>query len=558
MFVSGRLQHGLIRSLEAPLRELGRDSSGEKLSHIGVLNNQWRGIMRVGSLGEKIKSYRIELQFLICGLITTSIVSSLTPTTTTVIVPFSPEIPDGKVMPYISAENHPCVGFYPNSTRVDFKRYFWPFPNGTTIYSDISSAYCPSTKALILAPQINTVDPEHYAYIDAGTAVAPTAMGTPISILNGTAIKAVSNKYSVSLIKTEQCVPVMRTNPVRCEKGGSITVKTHSEFVLTLEDGSQSASISGYSRNFSRDSGMASASFRNYKAQFATNIVIGGYTDPAGDTPFASYIAQAVNDPDVEAGLGGSSTYAVTCSVDPTDVFEYRMVTLDTQAIGQGKGKEFNVAYYVSGGEICTPVSPSTSTVRLATVLTASDYFLNERQSLDGYMQTLLGLAGTNRGPPYAFNNSRNALEDVLGVSAAMAVSRIPMNGSVSADAFREKGGPARVTVKITRLGSDNSEILLLLIPPVLSLILLLYQFSMSFTLKLQPGGGRTGETLLGEQHPQQYAAENLEELLRLISWKARSKQVKNSGQWTDASLEDVSLEEMGSMIPLRRLGSEI
>ncbi len=50
------------------------------------------------------------------------------------------------------------------------------------------------------------------------------------------------------------------------------------------------------------------------------------------------------------------------------------------------------------------------------TAVVASHTFATEGTGLSGYFATIQSLAGFYRGPPYAFPDSHNALEDVLGL----------------------------------------------------------------------------------------------------------------------------------------------
>jgi hypothetical protein len=69
-----------------------------------------------------------------------------------------------------------------------------------------------------------------------------------------------------------------------------------------------------------------------------------------------------------------------------------------------------------------------------------------QNEGLDGLFDLIGQLAGF-RGPPYAFNNFVNALEDVLGLTAAIASSRLnstlqlPVNGSAYITAARVGSG---------------------------------------------------------------------------------------------------------------------
>ena len=148
-----------------------------------------------------------------------------------------------------------------------------------------------------------------------------------------------------------------------------------------------------------------------------------------------------------------------------------------------------------------------------------ANYFLiTEHAGVDGLISTLIGIAGRNREPPYAFNNSKNGVEDALGIIAALGVSRLKnseVGSGVPADGLPDQGGNATACVQIARLGSGSRESLALVIPPIVSLLILAYLFGMSFREDWKVGGGVNKEA---KRCPglDKYAAESLVELMRL------------------------------------------
>lgn len=517
MLVSGRMQQAFLRSLENPIRKIGlddpltfstgqidgshqKDTQWQQLS-LAEIDKRWRGALRIDNLREMVSNWRILLMFILAGLNTTSIVTSLTPTPAFHKVPFSPRIPDTSFGEYHNESLRPCVGVAPDTINYS-NVFYWDFSNGSVFYASLTDVGCPPTFCTFLAAAINTVDPHDYAYTDLGVLVDRTAMGASAAVYNGSVIQEASSKYGQSLNYTTQCVPVMTTTPFQCKPGGAEleVISDHELRITSTTLGGNVSFVEGYSRNFTRDSAMIGlVTVSSSQAIGGIVFYIGGYTDPEGQTPFANYIAQTVNDPDPSAGTEGGSTYTVSCLVNPEKSFEYRTVTL---------GRNSDRVPYLFGGETCTPTTPTISNKLFVTVAAGVSHLLN----VDNYLATLMNIAGGDRGPPYAFNNSKNALEDSLGVLAAMAVSRIPMDGGVVADAV---GDPAYATVQVTRLGSESSEILFLLIPPICSLFILAYLFKQSFQAGWQPGGDLY-RGLPKSERPRQYAAETLVQLLSL------------------------------------------
>ncbi|EMR65812.1 hypothetical protein UCREL1_7204 [Eutypa lata UCREL1] len=214
---------------------------------------------------------------------------------------------------------------------------------------------------------------------------------------------------------------------------------------------------------------------------FTTIIVIGAVTDPAGETPFVAYLAGIVGDPDEEAGFAANSSYTVTCIVNPRNAFEYRDKMFATAAI-------------------------------------ASHFLIKENEGVDGYFNTIARLAGYGRNTSFALPDSRNYLEDVLGVVSALAVSRMELGNGTLATAQDGQPGKSSAVVEFTRLGADSGWTLWLLVPPVVSLLVLSYYSVLSVLHGYAPGG--SGFQGRPEQRPKRYAAESLNQLVEL-GWAA-------------------------------------
>lgn len=249
---------------------------------------------------------------------------------------------------------------------------------------------------------------------------------------------------------------------------------------------------------------------------FTTVIVIGAVTDPAGETPFAGYLAGIVGDPDEEVGFAANSSYTVTCIVNPRNAFEYRSVTLNQRALGENKGS--NMAQYLSGPEPCTPVTPTIGDKMFATAAIASHFLIKENEGVDGYFNTIARLAGYSRNTSFALSDSRNYLEDALGVVSALAVSRMKLGNGTLATARNGQPGKSNAVVEFTRLGVDSGWTLWLLIPPVISFLDLSYYSVLTILRSYTPGG--SGFQGSPEQRPKQYAAESMNQLVGL-GWAA-------------------------------------
>jgi hypothetical protein len=175
-----------------------------------------------------------------------------------------------------------------------------------------------------------------------------------------------------------------------------------------------------------------------------------------------------------------SSTYTVTCSVDTTNVYAYRMVTLGLQNENI-TGSSYSGS--LIGQDPCIPDVPTINDVLIATSAAANWQLLFQNLGLDGWFDSIAQLTfvhpvnttGIPRQPPWAFNNSKNALEDVLGLIAALVAARpnsptIAINGST--------------IVTATRVGSGEKFELVFIIAPATASIVLLYLILTTRSLK--------------------------------------------------------------------------
>jgi len=92
---------------------------------------------------------------------------------------------------------------------------------------------------------------------------------------------------------------------------------------------------------------------------------------------------------------------------------------------------------------------------------------------VDGLMDSLSQATENFRGPPFAFANSQNSLEDSLGLVSALVVSRLNNSGRY-VPAEDSTGSGELAYVSATRLGSGEPESYLLLLPPVATAAILI------------------------------------------------------------------------------------
>ncbi|KAH7156042.1 hypothetical protein EDB81DRAFT_785922 [Dactylonectria macrodidyma] len=539
-FVKGRVQHGFMRGLEKDLRSIcdhpepaqlpqpsSKPSLWEKLqerlnrqpSQQELLDRRWRGILGIEGITEKLLYTKLFFFiYLLCALLTTAIVTTFTPNPGSNTIDYEPFVPGPLYIYNFTPKSDRCAG---QGKAGDDSMLSWNLTNGSYFFARFRRD-CPATRVLSHVNNINSNSPDKYAYVDAGVAVERTAMGASALLYRGSAFQQLEEKHGRFLEKTTQCVPVMTSNPVTCKKGGGeLRVGDDPRSLyLTLDDDFPANARSRYaefaSRNFTRDSGMV-----NYLWVVDRNHTVGpgvmifsAYNDPKGKTLFAKDLARTINDPDQDAGTGGSTTYVVTCMINPLESFEYRLVTLELQAPEKNnstsESSSAGMAYSrrLSGGEVCTPKEETVGNLHFVAAMTAQKNMVMENYGIDGYFSTVHRVAGEDRDPPYAFNNSRNGLEDALGVIAALGVSNMDLwDDPVVADGDNEK---AKAVIEIKRLGG-NLLVLFALFPPVFSIAILVYFLWVGFFYNRRPGAG----VVYGKQ-PKFYAAESIRELITL------------------------------------------
>ncbi|KAM0420340.1 hypothetical protein ACHAPT_011882 [Fusarium lateritium] len=537
--VKSRIQHGLMRDLEHQLRNIR--SSPEPItpseglayrmpcwartrpSQQELLDIKWRATLGIDSITEKVLyTKRIFLIYLPCALLTTSIVAAFTPNTGSQIIEYRPLVPGSSYSHSFIGETKACVGQDNKDAVPPGGTYRWQLPDGNYFFSRYQKE-CPANRILSHVFSVQSEKPDKYAYVDAGVAVDRTAMGASAHLFRGKAFQKLSQKYGRSLKNTTQCVPVMTSNPVTCAKNGGRLERDENDdryLNFTLDEGGEMGvgmRSAGFSRNLSVSSVMLNFMWEDNRSHIVGQGVIAfsAYNDPDGITLFAKDLARTFGDPDKSAGTKGSETYVVTCNIDPSTSFEYRLVTLSLQAGGQidspeeGKDDDLTYSRRLSGGERCIPAENTVGNIHYATATSSQWHMVMQNYGSDGYFTNVHRLAGEDRPPPYAFNNSRNALEDILGIIAALGVSDIDLGDDpVVADAAG--GEKAKAVIAIKQLGG-NRLVLISLIPPLISIVILSYSFSLSFKESCLPGG----EGAYGKR-PELYAAESIRELITL------------------------------------------
>jgi hypothetical protein len=445
-FISSRIRALWICRLD----ELLYDHVQNRRS-VSKLSKTWRTVLSVGEIKETLQNLTVLLQFVITSLITTSIVAGLAPSLALRTVSTQLEIFDGQTFPCARVEDNPLDG----------RDYGWDLRNGSSFF--VPSNACNNIKRGVqLMANINTKTTRLYSYADVGIAVESSAIGAPTSIYSQetgtetdkmTGLQTLLTSYGSSLVNTTHCVPVMVLNPISCRRGGDVTV-SHNSLTVTSSD-KRCTFTSQFRFDPTRQNSMAK--------YMCAHDEVGQGTIVFGATyGYATFLARAVDDQEIpDDQWAPNSTYAVTCSVDTRSVYEDRWVSLVLQGansalIGLGRS--------LVGGDRCqNPHGSTVKTPLIATAAAGNWQILIEFQGLDGFFESISHVI-FNRKPQWAFNNSVNALEDALGLTAAQVAARIESNTTFV-------NGTAIFTS--TRMGSGKLYAIAFIIPPLFSVLIL-------------------------------------------------------------------------------------
>ncbi|KAH8692523.1 hypothetical protein GQ44DRAFT_780096 [Phaeosphaeriaceae sp. PMI808] len=430
--------------------------------HQKRLDQRWQTILGVGTLSTKIRNLSVEAVLLLGALITTCITSGFTATSTTRVEPYMPKIPSSD--PYIFARP------WDNGTQPNWGLMYWNLDNGSLYAAWVFHGGSPQHRAFKLMDGININDPTLYAYSDGGVAIQSSAIGAPVTIYNpehtGYGLGEIMSRYEWNVNAVSVCVPVMVRNPAKCHPGGKLSWPSNGKTMkLTANDGSCPRTVNATK---SPEEFIAIISRICNQGNVGQSKLMFG----ASNGNYAQWLAASVGE-DIGPSYRGQ-TYSVECDIDARDVFQYRNVTLQASRRATDKHDTQNFAFtrVLSAGGPCTlPGNPPVAEALAATVA-MGPYFPVYEITVTGWFQSLANVISSTgdygrpandsiRRAPFAFNDSTNALEDVLGLVGALAGSRSVLNMSLI-----EGNGSAEVV--FTRVGSGKTFTLVYAMLPLL------------------------------------------------------------------------------------------
>ncbi|MCJ1387077.1 hypothetical protein MMC17_010206 [Xylographa soralifera] len=439
----------------------------------------WRTVLDVSSISETLRYWNVSLTFLVCGLTTTAVVAGLASS------PSSYQI----VQNYALADpnDYHCITTESSSPQ---QEGIWTFPNGSFYQIWVNLDFCPTSLIMSLMGNINVIDSSNYGYADLGVAIHSSALGAPASIYSSQAatdssavplwLNETLDTYKTDLLSTSQCVPVLTANPIQCTRENNITFSSDGYLIITSSDGCIATAYPGLAALNTTQSGWSASGICSRSDIGSATIVIGGFLADAG------YAAEAIGDItyihewDAET-VPIPKLYGISCTVDTASVVDTRNVTL-TLLDDSGNTGSFARSLSAQNLQSCTPISSSGGlnpiTDKLLVTAAMGPWQLLNLGALETLRSVLINSALSQvnndhtiyvRQPPFAFNNSRNALEDVLGLSSALAMSRLTMTGNTGR---AEYTGTAMVAN--TRVGTGERWALVYILPPLVSSIVLL------------------------------------------------------------------------------------
>jgi hypothetical protein len=430
--------------------------------HRERLDQKWQTILGIATLSAKVRNLPIVFVLLLGALITTCITSGFTATSTTRIEQYTPKIPSAD--PYIFARP------WDYGTQPSWGLMYWTLANGSLYAAWVFNGGSPQHRAFKLMDGININDPTLYAYSDGGVAIQSSAIGAPVTIYNpentGYGLGEIMGRYEWNVNAVSACVPVMVKNPAKCHPGGKLSWPNSGKtMMLTADDGSCPRTVN---TTKSPEEFIAIISRICNQGEVGQSKIMFG----ASNGNYAQWLAASVGE-DIGPSYPGQ-TYSIECDMDARDVFQYLNVTLQVSGQAADMSGAQNLAFtrVLSAGGHCTlPGNPPVAESLAATVA-MGPYFPVYEITVTGWFQSLVNVISSTgdygrpanesiRRSPFAFNDSTNALEDVLGLVGALAGSRAVLNMSLI-----KSTGSAEVV--FTRVGSGKEFALVYAMVPLL------------------------------------------------------------------------------------------
>ena len=313
--------------------------------------------------------------------------------------------------------------------------------------------------------------------------VHKTALGAPYSTVFGSfgysfGTWGLQQGTSSDFQWAAQCFPSIFQNPVQCQKAGNVTINSNE---ITVNTTTCDITSSVYTVNPQSEGASATGVCTAGNDVGTATIVFGSVNE------HAQLLATTMYDTEFDRS---QQTYSVVCTVDIAASVSFKLLNY-TRATSLTNIPEnvpfgaiydtFAVNFVVLAGSprTCVPtwnLSEVLTDVALATGAAASMKLLLEGENLDGWWPTLyyatqaLATATGEGSSSFAFNNSRNPLEDALGLASAIALGMFW--GSGPSNETLDQWGVA--VVNGIRVGPKQWWAIIYIIPSLFSIVILI------------------------------------------------------------------------------------
>lgn len=457
------------------------------------LNSPWRAALGIATPKERWYQRRstwlIQLSLAFAALLTTSLVASMTPTTSHKNYEFTLRLPTG--------DQSGCFAVFKNSTGIGSTDYVrnitWTLPNGNSLAVGMGLA-CPGGRTVAGLGTLNDFSPVDYSYSVEGTAIQNTAIGVSESLLSyvppsqnvSTPLQNLTDIVGMNLATTKQCIPVLSSNPVTCRPSHNAQVVGNNTLTMATSP------TCNFTRTYNIDlrpneTAVTNAGICGGSSVGTGTILIGGTNFIAADLILFMNDTEWADSayPDDALSNGHPIAYSIACDFDVARAITWREVSVDF-----GHRADVNVPFsrLVTGGDTCLPQSNLTTAYA---ALAASGWLgplqddgdqSNPENWLPNLLDHVTDLSGVHevaedtelRGGPYAFAQSKSAIDDVLGLMAGIAMSKVPLvtvpiGDNNTVDSLPMFSQQARATISVVRIGPGSGWAILFAIPPAVA-----------------------------------------------------------------------------------------
>ncbi|KAF3910950.1 hypothetical protein AA313_de0200011 [Arthrobotrys entomopaga] len=395
-------------------------------------------ILGIGSYSDYFYYWGTTVTFLFASLSTAAIVTALTPSLGFKNFSTTVQLTPGAL---------PCTTLSANPSALA-DNISWKLGNESFInYQADAWNSCLADTPFSLLNKISTsgVDKDGYAYTISGIGVMRSSIGVPYDAHNGPAgfdqifwNTGILQQDRSVMEESTQCLPVFTVNPAKCRRAGKVVTSTNNITVVLDKDCSASTPI--YGADLSKDGASAAGYCTNGRDVGKITYIIGSINE------HAEYLASAVAD---YLSVGVDS-YAVACDIDIEPAVQFLETTIsrvyrppDESSVNRDNMNIRTMAEFTVESSEDTEILPTCGNAsyvplynpenQAANVLTAGALavgagaagpLFSQNKYNTGFWDALARATLSRNSTSYAFGDSKNPLEDVLGMVAAISVGQ--------------------------------------------------------------------------------------------------------------------------------------